>query len=84
MTKELASTFSDAKKRKRTGTIYFETTNKGRSSRRIGPRGVGGIVYTSRWVGEIMVNGRRYRKRSTNLDNVKFWLENMVSLYPYY
>lgn len=31
-----------------------------------------------------MVNGRRYRKRSTNFDNVKFWLEKMLALYPTY
>lgn len=70
--------------RYRTGTYYSEFTNKGRSSRKAAPRGVGGNVYAYRWVGEIMVNGKRYRKRSTNLNNVLYWLDMMVKRYPTY
>lgn len=59
----------------RTGFIYSEMTNKGRCSSRL-VRGAKPI-YCFRWVGEITVNGKRYRKRSTSRNNVEFWLENM-------
>ena len=61
--------------RKRTGTLYSEMTNKGRSSVRY-VRGAR-PVYCFNWVGEIMVNGKRYRKRSPSKNDVVFWLENM-------
>lgn len=70
--------------RYRTGTIYSEITNKGRSTAKAAPRGVGGVIYCSRWVGEIMVNGRRYRFRSSNYDNVRHWVDMMVQKYPTY
>ena len=59
---------------RRTGTIYIEPhTHYYR-------RGVG-YVSGTRYVGEIMVHGRRYRKRSANFDTVKFWLSQMVERY---
>lgn len=38
-------------------------------------------IYCFRWVGEIQINNKRYRKRSTNLNNVEFWLETMRARY---
>lgn len=64
---------------KRTGCIYSEMTNKGRSSTRL-VRGAKPI-YCFRWVGEITVYGKRYRFRSTVRRNVEKWLENMVRRY---
>lgn len=59
----------------RTGVIYSEMTNKGRCSTKY----VGGAkpIYCFRWVAEITVNGKRYRKRSASRNDVEFWLENM-------
>lgn len=61
--------------RLRTGTIYSEMTNKGRCSTKY-VRGAKPI-YCFRWVAEITVNGKRYRKRSASRNDVEFWLENM-------
>lgn len=61
--------------RERTGIIYSEMTNKGRYSTKY-VRGAKPI-YCFRWVAEITVNGKRYRKRSTSRNVVEFWLENM-------
>lgn len=41
-------------------------------------RGVG-YVSGTRWVGEITIHGKRYRKRSAYRDVVEFWLENMIN-----
>ena len=38
----------------------------------------------SRWVAEIMVNRKRYRFRSTNYDNVRWWLNTMIEKYSDY
>ncbi|MDE7440913.1 MAG: hypothetical protein K2M69_01950 [Muribaculaceae bacterium] len=62
--------------RERTGTIYSEMTNKGRSSVRY-KRGCEPI-YCFRWVGEITINGKRYRCRSANRANVEAWLDSML------
>lgn len=61
----------------RTGIIYSEMTNKGRCSTKY-VRGAKPI-YCFRWVGEITVNGKRYRKRSASRNDIEFWLENMVA-----
>lgn len=61
--------------RERTGTIYSEMTNKGRCSTKY-VRGAKPI-YCFRWVAEITVNGKRYRKRSASRNDVEFWLETM-------
>lgn len=66
-------------KRIRHGSIYSEMTNKGRCSTKY-VRGCKPI-YCFRWVAEISVNGKRYRKRSTSRNNVEFWLETMVNRY---
>lgn len=65
--------------RERMGTIYSEMTNKGRCSTKY-MRGAKPI-YCFRWVAEITVNGKRYRKRSTSRNDVEFWLENMRNRY---
>ncbi len=65
--------------RMRTGIIYSEMTNKGRCSTKY-MRGAKPI-YCFRWVAEITVNGKRYRKRSTSRNDVEFWLENMRNRY---
>lgn len=52
-------------------------TNKGRCSTRY-VRGAK-PVYCFNWVGEIVVHGKRYRKRSPSKSDVVFWLENMVA-----
>lgn len=64
---------------KRHGTIYSEMTNKGRCSTKY----VKGAppVYCFRWVAEITVYGKRYRFRSTNYDNVRAGLNDMVEKY---
>lgn len=64
---------------KRTGCLYSEFTNKGRSSARY-RRGCKPI-YCFRWVGEMTVMGKRYRCRSTNYNNVRAWLEDMRNKY---
>lgn len=61
--------------RTRTGTIYSEMTNKGRCSTKY-VRG-SKPIYCFRWVAEITVNGKRYRKRSASRNDVEFWLGNM-------
>lgn len=66
-------------KKERTGTIYPEMTNKGRCSTKY-IRGAK-PVYCFRWVAEITVNGKRYRKRSESRNDVEFWLENMLNRY---
>lgn len=63
--------------RKRTGTIYIE------SHVRRYVRGVG-LVSGHRYVGEITVDGKRYRKRSAYLSVVEFWLKNMIERHPYW
>ena len=62
---------------KRTGCIYSEFTNKGRRSMRFA-RGSNKPVYSSRWVGEIVINRKRYRFRSTNYKNVEAWVQRMA------
>lgn len=62
---------------RRTGTIYSEFTNKGRSS--VQYRKGCKPIYCFRWVGEIVIHGRRYRFRSTNRANVEAWVEDMVN-----
>lgn len=70
--------------RKRTGCIYSEITNKGRSTIARGVRGCNTVIYTSRWVGEICVNYKCYRFRSTNRDNVEWWLSQMCARFSDY
>lgn len=70
--------------RKRTGCIYSEITNHGRSTIARGIRGCNTVIYTSRWVGEICVNYKRYRFRSTNYDNVRWWLSQMCARFSDY
>lgn len=67
--------------RQRTGYIYSEFTNKGRCSIKAAQ---GGIVKCYRWVGEVTVNGKRHRFRSTNLMNVRAWVNDMIERNPYY
>lgn len=64
-------------KQQRTGTIYSEMTNKGRSSTRY-IRGCKPI-YCYRWVAEIKINGKRHRFRSTNEANCRTWLNDMIA-----
>lgn len=66
----------------RKGVIYSEMTNKGRSSVRY----VRGCkpVYCHRWVGEVTVNGKRKRFRSTSRSNVEAWVEDILAKYPTY
>lgn len=66
-------------KQQRTGCIYSEMTNKGRCSAKY-TRG-SKPIYCFRWVGEISVNGKRYRKRSASKNDIEFWLENMRNRY---
>lgn len=73
--------------RKRTGTIYVEvqrnTGKRRNSSGNFGAqfvRGVG-MVQRRRFVAEITVLGKRYRFRSTNYDNCRFWIEQMRNRY---
>lgn len=63
----------------RTGCIYFEMTNKGRCSTRY-VRGAKPI-YTFRWVGEMTVQGKRFRLRSNSLRKVEAWIEDMRRKY---
>lgn len=69
---------------KRSGIIYSEFYNNGKHPARNGLRNSGVISKSFRWVGEIVVMGKRFRYRSTNLSNVKWWVEMMVNRYPYY
>lgn len=64
---------------KRTGTIYSEMTNKGRCSTKL----VKGAkpIYCFNWVGEIRINGERYRKRHKNKRVIEFWIETMINQY---
>lgn len=78
---KVAGCNAEGRKRRR-GCIYSEMTNKGRRSMRF-VRGAK-PVYCFRWVGEIVVYGKRYRFRSTNYANVMFWLDCMVSKYGYF
>lgn len=63
----------------RTGTIYSEMTNKGRSSVRYA-RGCKPI-YCFNWVGEIRINGRRFRKRSKSRSLIERWLKEIIVRY---
>ena len=63
---------------KRTGCIYSEFTNKGRSSTRY-VRGCKPVRGFRVKYGEIQINGKRYRFRSTNHHNVRFWLDVMIA-----
>ena len=66
---------------KRKGCIYSEITNAGSSTLGRGVRGTNKRIMKSRWVGEIMVHRKRYRFRSTNYDNVRWWLNTMIEKY---
>ncbi len=63
----------------RTGCIYSEMTNKGRSSvkyiRGCKPR------YCFNWVGEIVINRKRYRKRNKSRAVIERWIEEMKVRY---
>ncbi len=62
---------------RRKGCIYSEITNTGRSTIGHFVRGTNKRIMKSRWVGEMVVNGKRYRFRSTNRDNVIWWINMM-------
>lgn len=64
---------------KRSGSIYKEITNSG--MHRIGDHRP---QYKSRYVGEITVNRKRYRFRSTSRSNVERWLQDMLIKFPEY
>lgn len=77
--------------RKRTGCIYKEPHNHGKSNnggQRNSVRFIKGVgmqrIYGYRWVAEIKVDGVRYRKRSADLRVVQDWLSKMVDLYGEY
>lgn len=63
--------------KKRTGTLYSEMTNKGRCSTKL-VRG-SKPIYCFRWVAEITIHGKWYRFRSTNYDNCRAWLNDMIA-----
>lgn len=63
--------------RQRHGTIYSEMINKGRCSTKY-VRGAP-PVYCFRWVAEISIHGKRHRFRSTNYNNVRAWLDDMIA-----
>lgn len=63
--------------RERTGCIYSEMTNKGRSSVRY-VRGAA-PVYCFRLVAEVMIHGKRHRFRSTNRANCEAWLRDQIA-----
>lgn len=69
---------------RRKGCIYSEITNAGSSTLGRGVRGTNKRIMKSRWVAEIMVNRKRYRFRSTNYDNVRWWLNTMIEKYSDY
>lgn len=77
--------------RYRTGCIYAEVTNDGRHRSEGGMSSVRyvrtvGMVpgRKHRWVGEISINGKRHRFRSTNRMNVVFFIREMVMKYGEY
>ena len=63
--------------RYRTGYIHEEYSPK------YYRRGVG-VCWRTRYVGVIHVMGKRYRMRSTNYNNVRAWLNDMLEKYPTY
>ena len=74
-------------RRIRTGCIYSEEQRDlGKGRMQIGRgssyhfvKGVGKVTsLRRRWVGEITYYGKRYRFRSTNLQNVQAWLRDMT------
>lgn len=77
--------------RKHTGCIYKEIHNHGRRSsgsqdgnacsyRRV--KGVGmSRVSGYRWVAEIVIDRKRYRKRSYHYDVVRDWLNGMIECF---
>ena len=60
----------------RTGCVYCEFTNRGRTSPRFARGSRPERMF--RYVGEITVRGKRFRFRSTNLNNVRLWVDSMV------
>lgn len=60
----------------RRGSIYSEMTNKGRYSTKY-VRGAKPIR-CFRWVAEIIINRKRHRMRSTNYNNCRRWLDDMI------
>jgi hypothetical protein len=58
------------------GSLYSEMTNKGRSSTKY-VRGAKPIRCV-RWVADIVINGKRYRMRSTDYNNCRRWLDDMI------
>lgn len=70
---------------KRTGTIYLEQQRnvgrgRGRGCAVSYLRGVGQVI-RGRWVAEISVKNKRYRFRSTNYDNCRWWIQMMCEKY---
>ena len=66
----------------RTGTIYGEYYNNGKHPVRSGLHNPGVTSKSFRWVGEITVDGKRYRFRSTNFRAVVRWRDMMIEKYP--
>lgn len=73
---------------RRTGCIYSELYNDGRHRPGSGlssvtyRRGIGEIIGKKfRWVGEVTVNGKRHRFRSTNRSNVEFFVRSIIARY---
>lgn len=66
----------------RRGCIYSEMTydvrRKGRESSGLTNYGCRSVAKKFRWVAEIRYHGKRYRFRSTNFNNVRAWLDDMV------
>lgn len=62
--------------RKRTGVIYYE------HHAHHFVRGVG-WVKNDIWCGELTVSGHRYRKRSTDYNTVRFWLDQMLTRFKH-
>lgn len=69
---------------RREGTIYKELQRSRRGGELSGDRyvkGVGRVTASRwRWVAEISWNSRRYRFRTTNYSNARFWLDCMIVL----
>lgn len=67
---------------RRTGCIYSEMTTdgyrKGRGCGELTNYGYGRVYSKFRWVAEIVYHRKRYRFRSTNYNNVRAWLDDMV------
>lgn len=61
------------------GCIYQEIQTSHGNSGTFGMRAVRGVglVPVHKWVGEITICGHRYRFRSTNYRNVRWWLDRM-------